>query len=67
MKISLRIEGMHCGACVRRVTQSLQAVPGATVEEVRVGGARVQVPESCTTDALIAALSKAGFTAHPEA
>ena len=32
--ITLTIEGMHCGACVRRVTQALQRVPGTTVEEV---------------------------------
>ena len=62
----LRIDGMHCGACIRRVTQSLQRVPGAEVEEVRLGAARVKLPEGSSSDALIAALSAGGFAAHQE-
>jgi copper chaperone len=61
--ITLTIEGMHCGACVRRVTQALQRVPGTTVEEVRIGAARVQAEDSAP---LVAALAKAGYPAHPE-
>jgi copper chaperone CopZ len=62
-EITLTIEGMHCGACVRRVTQALQRVPGTTVEEVRVGAARVQAEDPAS---LIAALAKAGYPAHAE-
>jgi len=36
----LQIDGMHCGACVRRVTEALKSVEGAVVNEVRVGAAR---------------------------
>jgi len=61
--ITLSIEGMHCGACVRRVTQTLQRVPGTTVEEVRIGAARVQSEDPAP---LVAALSKAGYPAHPD-
>ncbi len=57
---------MHCGACIRRVTQSLQAVPGAEVEEVRLGAARLKVPSDLDTENLIAGLSKAGFFAQVE-
>jgi cation transport ATPase len=32
---------MHCGSCVRRVTQTLNAQPGTHAEEVRVGAARI--------------------------
>ena len=65
--INLRIGGMHCEACVRRVTQALQAVPGTQVESVRVGGAHVRSESDSTTpQALIAAIEKAGFTAFPE-
>ena len=39
--LNLSIENMHCGACVRRVTQTLNALPGTHAEEVRVGSARV--------------------------
>jgi copper chaperone CopZ len=65
-EINLRIEGMHCGACIRRVTQSLQTVEGAEVEEVRLGAARVEVPEGTAPQSLIARLGKAGFAARVE-
>lgn len=62
-EITLNIEGMHCGACVRRVTQTLQRVPGAEVEEVRIGAARIKAEEAAP---LVAALAKAGYTARAE-
>jgi copper chaperone len=70
-EINLRIDGMHCGSCIRRVTQSLQAVPGTEVAEVRLGAARVEVPEGVgpddnLIDSLIAGLGKAGFSAQLE-
>jgi copper chaperone CopZ len=65
-EITLQIDGMHCGACIRRVTQSLQSVAGTEVEEVRLGAARVKLAETATTDDLIAQLGKAGFAAQPE-
>ena len=57
---------MHCGSCIRRVTQSLQAVAGVEVEEVRLGAARVRLPPAASAQALIAGLSKAGFAAQEE-
>jgi copper chaperone len=65
-EMNLRIDGMHCGACIRRVTQSLQRVPGAEVETVRLGAARVRLPEGSSAEALILGLSKAGFSAQLE-
>jgi copper chaperone len=65
-EINLRIDGMHCGSCIRRVTQSLQAVPSAEVEEVRLGAARVKLGETVSAEALVASLSKAGFAAQVE-
>lgn len=62
--ITLNIEGMHCGACVRRVTQALERIPGAEVMEVRVGAARVKADDPAP---VVAALAKAGYAAHPEA
>lgn len=65
--IVLYIEGMHCGACVRRVTQALDHVPGIQVEEVRVGAARVKTTsDSATAQSAIDAVNKAGFPAHAE-
>lgn len=66
-ELILRIEGMHCGACIRRVTQALQQVPGTAVGEVRVGAARVHTLDDPTIrQSLVASLSQAGFTAHIE-
>ena len=65
--ITLRIDGMHCGACVRRVTQALQNVEGAEVQEVRLGAARVEVEDATTAEpALLASIVKAGYSAHVE-
>ncbi len=64
--VSLRIEGMHCGACIWRVGQALQSVAGAEVEEVRLGAARVKLAPFASVDELIAKLGRAGFSAQPE-
>jgi len=66
-EFTLRIDGMHCGSCVRRVSQALTAVPGVAVNEVRVGEARLTATEEpAPVDLAIAALAKAGYTAHFE-
>lgn len=66
-EFTLQIDGMHCGSCVRRASQALAAVEGVTVNEVRVGAARLtSVAEPAPVDAAIAALAKAGYTAHRE-
>lgn len=72
-EITLRIDGMHCGSCIRRVTQAInQAGPNAgpfpfVVTEVRLGAARFQVPgdvAAASGDLAVAALAKAGFAAR---
>ena len=64
----LQIDGMHCGACVRRGTQALAAVEGVVVDEVRVGAARLTFNrDPAPVDLAVAALAKAGFTARLEA
>jgi copper chaperone CopZ len=66
-EFTLHIEGMHCGSCVRRVSQALSSVKDIKVEEVRVGAARVKSPgENPPVDAAIAAVAKAGYKAHLE-
>jgi copper chaperone len=39
---TLRIEHMHCGACIQRVTETLKAISGTTVENVQIGEAHIQ-------------------------
>jgi copper chaperone CopZ len=60
-EIKLEIDGMHCGACVRRVTQALSALNGVQVEEVEVGSARLIAADA---QPAIEALAKIGFPAR---
>ena len=67
-QFTLKIDGMHCGSCVRRAGQALTAVPGLTVDEIRIGAARLTAAEEpAPVEAAIAALAKAGYAAQLEA
>jgi copper chaperone len=64
-EFTLQIDGMHCGSCVRRASLALVGVDGVAVNEVRVGAARLSsAVEPPPVDLAIAALAKAGYTAH---
>ncbi len=70
-EFTLKIDGMHCGACVRRVSQALAGIPGLAVKEVCVGTAKLTIaqepaPGDDTIGLAIAALAKAGYTAYLE-
>jgi copper chaperone CopZ len=65
-EITLQIDGMHCGACVRRVSQALAATSGLNVKEVRIGAARLESEEPEAEAKAIEALAKAGYKAHTE-
>jgi copper chaperone CopZ len=66
-EFTLHIDGMHCGACVRRVTQALASVEGVVVNEVRVGEAKfTSTLEPTPVDSAIAAVTRVGFAAHVE-
>ncbi len=67
-EFKLSIDGMHCGACVRRATEALAKVEGVVVHEVRVGSARLSSSlEPAPVDLAVAALAKAGYAAHLDA
>ena len=62
--LTLKIDGMHCGMCVRRVTTALEKVPGVAVNSVEVGSAQLQYDPAQTNPASIAAaVEKIGFSA----
>ena len=66
-EFTLHIDGMHCGACIRRVNQALAATEGVEVKEVRVGAARLaSTQDPPPVDRAIAALATAGYKAHPD-
>jgi len=63
-EFTLRIDGMHCGACVRRVSQAL-AAEGLNVREVRLGAARIESDQDPPpVDRALAVIQKAGYSAH---
>lgn len=63
-EVSLKIDGMHCDACVRRVTKAIESVQGVRVREVKLGAARVEIPGDGDAGALVNALDRAGFRAE---
>ncbi|MGA3265127.1 MAG: heavy metal-associated domain-containing protein [Terracidiphilus sp.] len=66
-EFKLQIDGMHCGSCIRRVSQVLASAEGVQVQEVRLGAARLStnlVPPP--VEPAIAALAKAGYSARLE-
>ena len=66
-EVTLQIDGMHCGSCVRRVSQALASTKGIEVKEVRVGAARFAASdETAAVEDAIAALAQAGYKAHAE-
>jgi copper chaperone CopZ len=65
-EVDLRIDGMHCSSCIRRVTRSLQTLPGVEVEEVRLGAARIKLLPDTSASVVISGLGKAGYAAYQE-
>jgi copper chaperone len=63
--LTLRIDNMHCGSCIRRVTMALNGLPDTHAEEVRVGSARVT--SSATPDQIQQTLTAAGYPTLVEA
>jgi copper chaperone len=64
-EFTLRIENMHCGSCIRRVSQALASAGGLAVKEVRVGAARVASSgDTHAVNTAVAALEKAGYPAR---
>ncbi|MCX6604551.1 MAG: cation transporter [Acidobacteria bacterium] len=59
--MTLKIDGMHCGTCVRRVTMTLEKTIGVTVGAVAIGSATI---EAADPEPVLAALKKAGYPAQ---
>lgn len=61
--INLKIDGMHCQACVARVRRAMEKVDGAEVVDVQVGSASAKAESPAP---LIAAIGAAGYNAVSE-
>jgi copper chaperone CopZ len=65
--LTLSIEGMHCGGCVRRVTAALQGVEGVDLGSVEVGSAQMTFdPDQATAEEITASVNRIGFSARIE-
>ncbi|MDX5363822.1 MAG: heavy-metal-associated domain-containing protein [Pseudazoarcus pumilus] len=67
-EVTIRVDGMSCGGCVRNVTGVLKALPGVFDAEVRLEEAQAQVhfdPALISVEALRQAITDAGFDATP--
>jgi copper chaperone len=64
-KLKLSIEGMHCGACVRRVTAALSGVKGVELGPVQIGSAELKLdPNQANSKEIAAAVERIGFSAR---
>lgn len=63
--MKLKIDGMHCDACVRRVTAALQKVPTVAVNHVGIGEADLVFDASgLQQQAILDAVDAIGFHAE---
>jgi copper chaperone CopZ len=71
-KLEFKLEGMHCGGCVTRLTHTLKRLKGVQVEDVQIGAAQVTYEKTAITpEEIQAAIRQAGwestFTSTQEA
>lgn len=67
MEITLHIEGMTCGGCVKSVEQILTAIQGVQTVAVSLEKQAAEIAfnqEQTSVAALVAAVEDAGFEAH---
>lgn len=59
---TLEIGGMTCGHCLRMVQQALASVDGVTLDDLRIGKAKVTFDETkVSADAVAEAVRDAGY------
>ena len=61
-RVTLSIDGMTCGHCVRSVDQALKALDGVDVEQVAIGKATINYdPAAVSVDRLKDAVEDEGY------
>jgi copper chaperone len=61
-RVTMRIDGMSCGHCVKAVREALAELPGVDVREVAVGTATVDYDPALTAPGQLAdAVRDAGY------
>lgn len=67
MHATLKVNGMTCGNCVKHVTKAASKVPGVAEPKVDLATGKVEVefdPQQASVDAIVQAISKAGYAAE---
>ncbi len=62
--ITLKLDGLHCGNCVKSVEKALNAVEGVTQASVTLDPQQAVIEGTATAEALIAAVDDIGFEAE---
>lgn len=62
---TFQIPAMSCGHCVRSITEAVQATDPAAQVQADLAGHRVTIDSSTPRDALVAALTAAGYAPAP--
>jgi copper chaperone len=61
-RITMKIDGMTCGNCVRHVASALAGVEGVEVEQVEIGSATVAFdPAAASEDRIAQAIEDEGY------
>ena len=64
-RLSLELDGMGCGGCIKNVRKTLEALPGVAIETVAVGSAMLAYdPAQSSQEIITEALAKAGYPAR---
>lgn len=64
MTITLKLDGLHCGNCVKSVEKALNTVEGVMKATVTLEPPQAIVEGSASIEALIAAVDDIGFDAE---
>jgi copper chaperone CopZ len=61
-QLKLSIEGMHCGGCVTRLSNTLRKLDGVELRHAEVGAAEVDYDEQrVSQEQIAAAIERIGF------
>ncbi len=63
--INLKIDGMHCGGCVRSVTNVVSRIPGViqVIVSLENESAVITTDDTTTENAIITAIESIGYSA----
>lgn len=62
--VQLIVEGMSCGHCIATVTKAVQALDAGANVNVELATQTVRVDSKAELDAIVHAVSEAGFPVH---